>query len=162
MHVWSSHRYDRLILWISVWLTIVMNMSPFLCFTPLIYLRVFSLQFVCCGACDPLEYRQLGIGVAAWTRGRHWCLFSYLWFLSLVESLWYVTLWTSCYIYHCYMSYSFWSCWTTLLFICSWDVIYQTLLFLLLNSHDYILLIFLCLVKYVWHCKCWVKIKLFY
>lgn len=43
-------------------------------------------------------------------------------------------------IFHCYMSFSLW---TTLLFICWWEVICQTLLFPLLNSHDY-------LFFYVW------------
>lgn len=110
------------------------------------YIWVYSQPFICYGICVSLEYRQSGRGVIVWARGYGWDLFSYLPFGSLVESLWYVALEIDCSIFHCYMSYSFWCCWITLLFICCWDVICQTLLFLLLNSRDYILLIFF----YIW------------
>lgn len=106
LQVWSNNHHDCLLLSISVWLMIVMNMLLLLCYAPLIYLSLFSPMFVCCGVCAPLEYKKLGRVAAAWARGHHWLLFSYLSFKSLVESLWYATLGTYYFIFRCYMSYS--------------------------------------------------------
>lgn len=124
-------------------LLICMNILPLLCFAPLIYLSIFLPMFVCYGVCTPMECRKLGRGVAILARGPYWGLFSYLSFRSLVESLWICITGEGLSIFLCYMYYSLWSCWTTLLFICCWEVICQTLLFLLLNSHDYTLLVYM-------------------
>lgn len=147
--------------WISTWLIIVMSMLLLLCFVPLIYLSVFSLICVCCGVCAPLEYKQSGIGVVAWARGWRWRLFSCLSFGSLMESLWYVTLGqvvlyfvVSCLIHFGVvkpLSYPF-----------VIKTLYVKLYCFRCLNHMIIFCWFLCLVKHVWHSKCWVKIELFY
>lgn len=82
-------------------LLICMNMLPSLCFAPLIYLIVFSPLYVFLCDCAPLEYKQSG-------RGRHYGLFSYLLFGSLVKLLLYVALGTSCLYFIVTCRHSFW------------------------------------------------------